>query len=356
MTSLDIGIVQYALPWYREALFASIASDPRVSDLTLYLPHPEAPGTPVDGVSIVSRPWHRHDLPAGRGPLTYLALPKSTRHDVLVFPWDLRRLEVWSAGIRRLKRRRGRSSQQHVLWGHGPSTWHEGLGLTGFRLMERLFDLGLCYSGRDSTSIARLEVGNSLVWEPERPGEVSEWAWPDDADIRALFVSRLQDRRKLWLAFDAISRLNGDGHKASMVVVGDGELDDRSAAAARRAGGRVHLLGAEHRQSVLRAMHRTATCGLYPAAAGLAAVLAAQNGLPVVVADDTRHGPEIALLQEAGGVVVEAPGDSLSVALLRASGLQVDDDVTTQVRERFEPANHARRIVDRLVEPKEVCR
>lgn len=129
-----------------------------------------------------------------------------------------------------------------------------------------------------------------------------------------LYVGRLQQRKRVDVAIDAIALLRARGVPARLMVLGDGEpvLSELKAQANRLGvNDAVTFMPATYEPDALRERFHQAFAYLSPGHVGLGAVHAVSYGVPVITARDVAHAPEVDHLVE---------GESLF-----SSGLSADD-------------------------------
>lgn len=171
-----------------------------------------------------------------------------------------------------------------------------------------------------------------------------------------LFVGRLVPGKKPALLLEAfagaIDRLPPD---VRLVMVGDGS---ERAALERRAdvsgiGARTTFLGHIGDVAKLRACYATAFCSVSPGCAGLSLTQSLGFGVPMLIADDEPHGPEIELAEE-GAVTWFSAGSAADLAnrlVERArAGLTPDDLLKVQATTlaRYTADSMARGFLDAL--------
>jgi len=222
------------------------------------------------------------------------ALRPLLRADVAVIGLNPRILTSWVAlTLRHLRRRRT------VLWGHA---WpRQGMASPTDRvrnIMRRLADTVIVYTETEVTELRRLSPGldvvaaqNALYSQPELQSVGSA-----DAATDFLCVGRLNPSKKPLLLLDAFHLaehgLPGD---IRLVFVGDGPLRESLEETARSAGltDRVLVVGHVSSLDELRDMYARAVASVSPGYAGLSLLQSLGFGVPMLIARDEPHAPEI---------------------------------------------------------------
>ncbi|BAE50246.1 glycosyltransferase [Paramagnetospirillum magneticum] len=121
-----------------------------------------------------------------------------------------------------------------------------------------------------------------------------------------LFIGRLYRDKMAPLAAEAVATLNGMGHPALLLVVGEGS-DRAELERLAREGSPVRVLGECRDPADLARLFAQAQAAIMPDAAGLAVVHAFAHGIPVVIGPGSRHRVEVEYLRHGeNGLRAEA--------------------------------------------------
>ncbi len=333
---------------YRTGLFLELARHGQVEELVIVTPGASAASTArLESAGAIIQLAKTRARSATRLGLRWwgggICLdPKS----VLITPWDPTYLPMGP----KLLRHRTRGGVL-VLWSHGPSARHSIARRAAYTNLGHLAQLKLAYSATYTTARGIVQVGNSID-DSSLTAEASD-LWPEKTSIRVLFASRPQPRRRLDLLFDAMEELS-DRTTVSAVVTGAvSELtpDEREQLAQLSLTEHIHFIGDTRDPNLLASYHNSATCSVYPAAAGLAPVLSLAHGLPTIVLRDyqTSHGPEVNLLSEYDSGLAVVHSHTLSRAILESSAQRSPQRSREETIARFSPRSHATRIVDAIL-------
>ncbi|MFE4727232.1 glycosyltransferase [Microbacterium sp. NPDC056736] len=240
--------------------------------------------------------------------------------DVVVVDLNPRSLTAWAALLTgRLRKRRT------LVWGHILPRKGAGARTVPLRrAMRRMADGVISYTWSDS-SIVRSEDPATPVWVAANglyPVEDLGWSRLTARNL-ALVVGRLEPSKRPELALDAFAialpRLPQD---ARLVYVGEGSLLDPLRSRAEELGlhDRIEFRGHVGDYALLREIYSSAVVSLSPGYAGLSLTQSFGFGVPVLVADDEPHAPEIELFHpgENGEFFRARDADSLAQRLVDA--------------------------------------
>jgi glycosyltransferase involved in cell wall biosynthesis len=226
------------------------------------------------------------------------AIIPGVRARVAVLELNPRIISVWIVAIiRRLLRRRT------VLWGHawsrnGVSSRSEPVRHTLRRTGHAL----LVYTEAERDELRKkmphiqIHVAPNSVYTRAQLAESILEAEPRDF----VWVGRMAEDKKPVLAVEGFGLLSAYVRPDScpqprLVFVGDGpnrsDAQDRVAALGCEA--RVVFVGWESRFEQLREIYSTAVCSLSTGYAGLSLTQSISFGIPMLIADDEPHAPEI---------------------------------------------------------------
>ncbi|MFJ5698448.1 glycosyltransferase [Arthrobacter sp. NPDC093139] len=219
--------------------------------------------------------------------------------------------------IRRLLRRRT------LVWGHlfpraGAGAWTARLR----KVMRALADGTVLY-GYDSVNPAKAQLPKQPVWVapnslyPLKTLSLTESARPR---TRVLYVGRLVAEKKVDLLVRSFGLAAGRVDGITLTIVGEGEELNSLKALASEIGcsDRVEFLGAITDQAKLKDIYSTALCSVSPGYVGLSLTQSLGFGVPMLVADDEPHAPEIEL-ERFGGVRRFKENDETALADLISS-------------------------------------
>ncbi|MBI3403204.1 MAG: glycosyltransferase family 4 protein [Acidobacteria bacterium] len=138
----------------------------------------------------------------------------------------------------------------------------------------------------------------------------------EPGDFVVLFVGKLNERKRLNDAIEAVARL---GASAALLVAGDGARADERRADAARLGVRATWAGFLNQREIVRA-YAAADCLVLPSRAeswGLVVNEAMATGLPAVVSDAAGCAPDLVTPGETGDIFPCGDIDALAAALTR---------------------------------------
>jgi glycosyltransferase involved in cell wall biosynthesis len=317
----SVAVLQTTIPDYRERFFVALADRlgarlvVLAGDEDWYFKH--APGVPY---------VHTRNHFVVRRQLLWQsgAVRQLVRADVAVVGLNPRLLTGWLAlALRRLLGRRT------VLWGHA---WprHGAASRTDRirNIMRQLADTVIVYTETEAEQVRSSSRRADVVAAPNAlyPERDLVPAEPSDGRTRSIvFVGRLTESKKPGLLLDAF-RIAAPELPADvrLTFAGDGPL--RAELEARAAGnglqGRVTFLGHVSSLDELRRLYAGAIASASPGYGGLSVIQSLGFGVPMLIARDEPHAPEIEAAIENHNVVMfegDRP-DVLAMALVDVVG------------------------------------
>lgn len=254
--------------------------------------------------------------------LLYQHLPRNelARADVVIAELNPRVLSTWALLAER--RRRGGPT---ILWGHA---WPvRGRGARTEALRHRLrtrADALIAYTDTQAEGLRERHPALPVFVAPNAVHRRETVPLPQSGGpgCSFTFLGRLIPAKKPDLALRAFALARGAlGDEARLLVVGDGPLRAglealaRDLGVAERVGFRGHVTDAR----ALAAIFDDSVATLSPGYAGLALTQSLSCGVPVVVARDEPHSPEIEVLVEGttGSFFASDDAGQLARALAR---------------------------------------
>lgn len=263
--------------------------------------------------------------------------------DVAILNGNMRMLS--NCGIQVLRKLLGRKT---ILWAHAE-------GQSGFASLIRGLYLRFCdgfiaYTESQATMI-RERYPWLQVWVAANSCVCAEDCVPVQAELKQvdtiLYVGRLVEKKKVRLLLEGFIRARTEGllpEDVRLVFVGDGA--ERSILEARVLdAGIVHAVEfAGHISEVqqLRGFYRRAICSVSPGYVGLSATQSFSFGVPMLIARDEFHSPEIEACKEGFNAEFFTSGDSSSLAVQlgeiyqnRASLLESRPEISKWTRSHY---------------------
>lgn len=240
---------------------------------------------------------------------------------VAVLEFNPRILSVWPLlAWRRLRHR------PTLLWGHawsrsGRSSRSEPVR----RLMRRLADGVIVYTQTQQRELSECHPRERVFVAPNAlyPAAFMWPAEPSSAPDSFLYVGRLVPSKKANVLLEAFLRVHQDLPPGiRLVIVGDGPLfDSLRARAAEVPQAAVELLGHINDVEILRKLYRHAIAAVSPGFVGLSITQSLGFGVPMLIARDEPHAPEIEAAREGWNAVIYSPSsaEALAQVLLRTA-------------------------------------
>lgn len=308
-----IVFVQTVVPDYRTRFYEDLARE--VGTYTLMAGGTDW-STDIVHVETVPSVHVRNRYLAGRRLLWQSGVLRAAASaDVVITSLNPRVLSSWLIlVIRRLRRRRT------LLWGHA---WpRRGRSDRARDVFRRLASTLIVYTETEARQLRELRRETDVVAAPNglyRRAEIGPVHAGAACDV--VFVGRLNPSKKPVLLLDAFvsaaPRLPAD---VRLVLVGDGPQRELLEQRANDAdlGDRVVFTGHISDVEELRAIYGRAIVSVSPGYVGLSLIQSLGYGVPMLIARDEPHSPEIEALAEGenGSLFASDSPDSLAVALV----------------------------------------
>lgn len=269
------------------------------------------------------------------------SLGAALRAQTAVIDLNPRSLTAWAiVSIRFILRKRT------LVWGHihpqaGPAAKTAGLRL----FMRRMASGTISYTYRDAEKAVQ-DLPGAPIWTAPNSlyrRDAITPAVPSASKARAdvLYVGRFAPEKKVALLMEgfALASKQVDDMRLNLIGGGAQEAELRALAAELGVADKVSFPGWIDDLNLLRPYYSSAFCSASPGFAGLGLTQSLGFGVPMVVAKNEPHSPEIEL-DASGGVQYfdsNSPA-SLSVAILErwnARKLVPDAELSTYTRHRY---------------------
>lgn len=257
--------------------------------------------------------------------------------DNLVLDLNPRSLNAWVLLIlRRLLRRRV------LVWGHLYPRAGRGARTASLRMMMRRLANGTVSYTYSDAETAREDLPGEPVWVAPnamyRMVDISPAVGDNDRDS-VLYVGRLEEAKKVHLLIRGFSFFHNDFPQLRLVLVGDGSCAEELRCLVEELGlsDSVDFLGWIDDPVRLRVLYSSCIASVSPGFAGLALTQSAGYGIPMVVANNEQHSPEIELASW-GAVRWFDSDDPVSLAKELGNCLDLtlpDLSLSSQVRQRY---------------------
>lgn len=318
--------VQPVLPSYRVPLFTGLVK--RGFEVTCWSDHhPRGSLKHVDSGGLFESS-HRAERPLG----PFISQPglieatRSAQVDAVVFPWNIRYLELGPAIA--WARAKGLPC---LLWGHARSRRERpairflrnavGRAATACVTYDEGARLELLREGFDP---ARTFTAQNAV--DDQSSREAELYWRGNAhalaDFRTahklharslvLYLSRLEPEKRVDLLLRTFSQVARAVPSAQLVIIGEGPERMLLEALSKSLGleERVYFSGSIHDERILAAWFSSATVLAYPTSIGLSILHAFGYGVPVITSDKPQeHSPEFFALRPGENGLTYRSGD-----------------------------------------------
>lgn len=285
-----VGILQAVYPDYRLPLWSELdtASGGRVEvlaglqyfDVTIKTPALVRPQVVLANFYLFRRALLIQALP----------LRRMLRYGVVIAEGNPRILSTWALLL--LRRGVGRPT---LLWGHALSRSHRD-GLVR-RLMRWLVNGQICYTRTDADylrehgyprmiAVAPNAVTQSALIRPRAPADATSF----------VYVGRLVPAKRPELMLDAfLQAADSLPRNCQLIIAGDGPVlrQLRTRALGSEHSDRVRFVGHVTDRDGLERIYKRALAAVSPGYVGLSIIQAHSFGVPMIIADDEPHSPEI---------------------------------------------------------------
>lgn len=242
----------------------------------------------------------------------------------------------------------GRRSGRFILYGHRYS---------GNALADRLRDIlmrradcSLVYGDEEiGRMVARGIDPARIVLAPNTIDVRNHTDYSSEPKSSLLYVGRLQDRKRLDLAFEIFAKLQGKIDDAIQFdVIGAGEPEARLRRLAKELGiaGKVHFRGPITDNAVLAEYFCRAIAYISPGPVGLGALHSFAFGVPLITLREGRHGPEFHNLVDGENALIAADETAYELAMLK---ICTDPDFARRLGRAAYRRYAEERSLDRLV-------
>ena len=253
----------------------------------------------LDVVRLGNRYGGRRELGVWQRGL--LSLLQSQLYDIVIAEFNLRIVSnvlgcLW----------RQRLPLQWIWWGHGISPQSDALSIRLRVWLSRLADALIFYEATQRKKFVAWGVApektfvapNSIETEQITPLVTSR---SREERNRILYIGRLTERKKVDLLIRGFARVCPQLPPDTLLtIIGDGPERQTLEQVATHSGvsERVEFVGAVYQQERLAPWFNTAWASVSPGAIGLSAVHSLAYGVPLLIARNEAHGPEIGAIVE----------------------------------------------------------
>lgn len=272
---------------------------------------------------------------------------------VAILEYNPRILSGWALLLGRRLR-----SKRTLLWGHawsrsGPNARSE----PARRVMRWLSSGIIVYSSAQAQQLAAVMTARHIFVAPNamyrandmRP--VEGGAGPADSFV---YVGRLvRDKRPDLLVRGFRMARPYLPHGTRLVIVGDGPLRSELEAEAADLGSSVAFVGHAGDLPTLRTIYSSAIASVSPGPAGLSITQSLGFGVPMIVADNALHGPEISAIAAGWNALFFLKEDArdlarvmIQVASERAFWATRSDEIAAQCRSAYSAESMANGILE----------
>jgi glycosyltransferase involved in cell wall biosynthesis len=306
MAKPRVLVVQRILPPYRLPFFRRLAASSQMSLTVAYgeaavgsaLESVTAPYD-LDAVRLGNLYGGRRELGVWQRGL--LALVQSNLYDVVIAEFNIRIVSnvfgcLW----------RQRLPIQWIWWGHGISPQSDALSIRLRVWLSRLADALIFYEATQQAKFVSWGVAQEKTFvapnsiETEHIVPLVEPRSREERN-RILYIGRLTERKKVDLLIRGFARACAQlPAETRLTIIGDGPERQVLSQLATHLGvsERVEFVGALYQQEQLAPWFNSSWVSVSPGAIGLSAVHSLAYGVPLLIARNEAHGPEINAIVE----------------------------------------------------------
>lgn len=234
------------------------------------------------------------------GGISWQSIPwlEALRADTLLLDLNPRMLNVWIL----LTLRRLLPGRRTLLWGHAwPRLGRNSRGEHVRRCMRSLSNCIVAYTESQAQELRDLHPKKPVVAAPNSLYRRNQFVFDANQDRNTfLYVGRLVAEKKVDLLIDAFARLDVERLGLRLVIIGDGPERVSLELRASMLGVSESVDFAGHRSDseFLRGEYSRAIRSISPGYVGLSVTQSLSHGVPMLIAQDEPHAPEIESVQD----------------------------------------------------------
>lgn len=346
---MSLVLVQTVAPHYRQTVFALIREIERdgfelIAGAEYFDPTVRTQVQSPDAVRLV-----RNHFLLGRRVLWQSGcLLDCVRAERVILELNPRILNVWATLLLRRALRR-----PTTLWGKAwPRAGREARSDTVRNILRRLAGNLVLYTETEAREVTLRNPGVNVTAAPNALYPLSEARHSRPAGSRRCFlcVGRLAEVKNPALALEAFALARSQlGEDADLVFVGEGPLREQLE---RRAdelevGDRVRFTGFVPDLEAMRALYGDAVASVSPARVGLSLVQSLWFGVPMIIAGDERHSPEVEAAVE-GETAFFVPSDAPAALAARMVSVWHEREAWLSRRAELAARCHAQYSAERM--------
>ncbi|UJL31496.1 glycosyltransferase [Mycolicibacterium vanbaalenii] len=236
-------------------------------------------------------------LVTGRAIFQFVPLKRYLGAAVLVVDLNPNAVHLWPLLVlRRLM------NKPTVVWGHAwPRKGPSSRTVPVRRLMTRIAASVIVYTRTQADELRQRSPGLNITVAPNSLYRAVEYGFDTHTErTNFAYVGRLVDAKKVKLLIDAFSRIASAVPAINLVIVGDGpnahELQEL--VVVHGLCDRIEFRGHIGNLEDLRSIYSTTIASISPGYVGLSATQSFTFGVPMLVADNEPHAPEIEAVKE----------------------------------------------------------
>ena len=192
-------------------------------------------------------------------------------------------------------------NKRTVLWGHAwPRSGPQSRTTPLRKLLASLCDAIIVYTETQADELRAYLPSTRIVPAPNALYRVSQMGGlPAANPTDFIYVGRLVKEKKPQLLLSAfLQALPGLPSSSCLVFVGDGPMRPELEQSAEASGDRVRFVGHVSEPEQLRQLYARSLASVSPGYVGLAITQSFSFGVPMVIAREEQHAPEIEAAQE----------------------------------------------------------
>lgn len=348
------GMYLAVLPAYRQSCM-EILVNTFDGDLRLFVSNQHLDRSVKSGVKVPGlRTVHMVRLLGNRAFLQIGHLREALSLGTLVVDLNPRSITAWTLLLLRRA-----FNKRTLVWGHlHPRAGSKARTASIRKAMRRLAAGTISYTYSDQEQAQR-ELPGQPVWVATnalyRAEDIHPTSAPDvSGRTDVLYVGRFEPAKKVDLVIRAFALLARDNPELRLRLVGGGSQRQALEELAKQltVADKVQFEGWVDGMAALANFYATAVCTVSPGFAGLGLTQSLGFGVPMVVAKDEPHSPEIELAGTGGVHWVESNSPESMAEGLEAAFRQreklPDEDISRLVRQKYSAETMAHGLHDAL--------
>jgi acetyltransferase-like isoleucine patch superfamily enzyme/glycosyltransferase involved in cell wall biosynthesis len=287
-----LALIQTAIGDYRQSVLEELKSSPDV-DFQVYAGSVYFDGTTFTRVDVEDLHHVTNHFLLGRRLLWQQGHWRGLLSaDTALIEYNPRILSNWV--LLALRKALGR---RNAVWGHAwPRAGRDAKTLPARAWMAKLTDCIVVYTESQRDELAEVLPGKPIIAAPNALYRAYQMktAHSDSPPRDFIYVGRLVEAKKPDLMIKAFAKaLPNLPPESKLIIVGDGPIRAKLEQEGSALGGRVEFKGHINDWTILKDLYSRSIASISPGYVGLSITQSFSFGVPMIIAQDEPHAPEI---------------------------------------------------------------